>query len=92
MGRGHVGGKILKKLSVIAGFALLIVLTDAAGAVPCSEERDNLDDMVSFCKEVSPATHPPCNAENECAMIENEISRGCRMLSPDERPAQCKGF
>lgn len=86
-------GDDLNKLSAIVGVVLLIASASVhARAVPCSEERDNVDDLVSFCKEVSPATHPPCNAENECSLIESEISRGCRMMSPQERPAQCKGF
>lgn len=38
--------------------------------------------MVETCRAVSPATHPPCNAANSCAMIDDEIARGCAML-PD---------
>ena len=82
----------MRKLSAVAGITLLLAMGGGARAVPCSEERDNADDMVEFCKQVSPATHPPCNADNECSLIEAEISRGCRMVSPEERPAQCKGF
>lgn len=32
------------------------------------------------CLQVSPATHPPCNAENSCAPIIDEIKRGCGLL------------
>jgi hypothetical protein len=44
--------------------------------------------MVEQCLEVSPATHPPCNAANACALIEDEIRRGCTMLGKDA-PAFC---
>ena len=36
--------------------------------------------LVKQCLQVSPATHPPCNAENACSLIRNEIGRGCRLL------------
>ena len=38
---------------------------------------------VSTCRAVSPATHPPCNAANSCAMIDDEIARGCALLGRD---------
>lgn len=48
--------------------------------------------LVQRCIAVSPATHPPCNAANPCAMIQGEIDRACAMYGPDEtRPAQCAG-
>ena len=40
---------------------------------------------VAVCLNVSPATHPPCNAANSCAMIEDEISRSCALFD-DNRP------
>ena len=46
--------------------------------------------LVQRCIAVSPATHPPCNAANPCAMIQGEIDRACGMYGPDEtRPAEC---
>jgi hypothetical protein len=30
---------------------------------------------VKLCISVSPATHPPCNAANSCAIIEDEMAR-----------------
>ena len=36
--------------------------------------------LVDECLEVSPATHPPCNASNACALIVDEITRGCAMI------------
>ena len=36
--------------------------------------------LVNECIQVSPATHPPCNAQNACSLIVNEIKRGCALL------------
>lgn len=46
--------------------------------------------LVERCIQVSPATHPPCNAHNSCALIQGEIDRACAMYGPDEtRPPEC---
>jgi hypothetical protein len=46
--------------------------------------------LVERCIQVSPATHPPCNAQNSCAMIQDEIDRSCGQYGPDEtRPPEC---
>lgn len=39
--------------------------------------------LVEQCIEVSPATRPPCNTANSCAMIREEIERGCGLLEED---------
>jgi hypothetical protein len=36
--------------------------------------------LVNECIQVSPATHPPCNAQNACSMIVDEIKRGCGLI------------
>jgi hypothetical protein len=36
--------------------------------------------LVNECIQVSPATHPPCNAQNACALIVDEIKRGCALI------------
>ena len=41
---------------------------------------------VQLCRRVSPATHPPCNAANSCAMIEDEIARSCALGDDDGPP------
>lgn len=41
---------------------------------------------VRICINVSPATHPPCNAANSCAMIEDEIARSCALFDGDGEP------
>lgn len=42
--------------------------TKEVGAAAAKELADR-------CNYVSPATHPPCNAQNPCAMIRDEITR-----------------
>lgn len=41
---------------------------------------------VKLCRAVSPATRPPCNAANSCAMIENEIARSCALFDGQGEP------
>lgn len=46
--------------------------------------------LVERCVAVSPATRPPCNAANPCALIQGEIDRACEMYAPGEaRPTEC---
>lgn len=46
--------------------------------------------LVEQCVRVSPATRPPCNAQNSCALIQGEIDRACAMYGPeDTRPPEC---
>ncbi|WP_372708415.1 hypothetical protein [Brevundimonas sp.] len=57
--------------------------------------RDAIGEVVSArlvqrCIAVSPATRPPCNAANPCAVIQGEIDRSCEMYAPGEaKPAEC---
>jgi hypothetical protein len=46
--------------------------------------------LVQQCAQVSPATHPPCNAENSCEMIRSEIKRGCEYIGAGGQPSYCK--
>lgn len=45
--------------------------------------------LVDRCIQVSPATRPPCNAENSCELIQSEIDRGCAFIG-EGAPAFCK--
>lgn len=46
--------------------------------------------LVERCRAVSPATRPPCNAANPCALIQGEIDRSCGQYGPGEtKPAEC---
>lgn len=39
-----------------------------------------------ICRNVSPATHPPCNVANSCAMIDDEIARSCALFDGQGSP------
>jgi len=62
--------------------------------VPCKRSVDKAvaDTLVRQCMQVSPATHPPCNADNPCELIRDEIKRGCAMIDKEDAPAFCSGF
>lgn len=46
---------------------------------------------VQQCTEVSPATHPPCNAQNACSLMIDEIKRGCAMIGAGA-PSFCASY
>lgn len=48
--------------------------------------------LVDRCLEVSPATHPPCNALNPCDLIIDEIHRGCAFLQSAQQPRFCAQY
>jgi hypothetical protein len=48
-------------------------------------------ELVRECVQVSPATHPPCNAQNACSLVVDEIRRGCGMLGQDA-PGFCAEY
>lgn len=56
-----------------------------------SAGKARAEQLVKQCLQVSPATHPPCNAENSCAIIRSEIQRSCALLGPDA-PGFCNGY
>ena len=49
---------------------------------------------VRQCIDISPATHPPCNDQNSCALIQDEIQRGCEMARTDgmDVPEYCADY
>ncbi|TIT78370.1 MAG: DUF1311 domain-containing protein [Mesorhizobium sp.] len=61
---------------------------------PCvqSAGKAKSDQYVSQCIQVSPATHPPCNGQNACGMMIDEIKRGCAMIGNDNPPAFCSAY
>jgi hypothetical protein len=89
--------------ALLAATLFSIVLSCAASAeepapaqstgAPCSQSAGDAkaNEYVRQCLEVSPATHPPCNAANACELIIDEIRRGCAML-PGDRPAYCAEY
>jgi hypothetical protein len=73
----------------------LVQAGSALGAEDSSEKscaktvgKQVASELVRQCLQVSPATHPPCNAQNSCKLIEDEIQRGCGLLGAS-RPAFC---
>ena len=58
----------------------------------CLSERGKAaaDRLVERCLAVSGATRPPCNVENPCALMEDEIKRNCDSWPADgTKPAEC---
>jgi hypothetical protein len=76
--------------AALAG-GLLLPLATAWAVQSCRESAgaEQADRYVQQCTKVSPATHPPCNAQNPCDEILAEVYRGCRLLSAAERPGFC---
>ena len=66
--------------------------TVSTATATCLSERGKAaaDRLVERCLAVSGATHPPCNVENPCAMMEGEIKRNCESWPADgTKPAEC---
>lgn len=69
-------------------------VAEAVAEVPCSEAlgKAKAAKLADRCIQVSPATHPPCNASNACQLIIDEIRRSCAMLGDGSAPAFCKEY
>jgi len=63
-----------------------------AGSCTASIGAAQAQRLVERCLRVSTATHPPCNAQNSCALITDEIRRGCSMLSVSDAPGFCSEY
>jgi hypothetical protein len=59
---------------------------------PCRETAGSrhAQELINRCLDVSPATHPPCNAHNPCTLIQSEIKRGCGFLPKETAPSYCR--
>ncbi len=65
---------------------------DATVAASCSADIGTAPAvrLAERCTMVSPASHPPCNPDNPCALIQDEIDRSCAQYGPGEtKPAEC---
>jgi len=71
----------------------LTLLTAAAAHATCTAEvgAARANEYVRHCRDVSPATRPPCNAANACKLLLDEIRRGCKILAEDA-PAYCRAY
>jgi len=63
----------------------------AKGACRAALGEKNANVLVDRCLEVSSSSHPPCNIENTCNMMVDEIKRGCSDSGPDA-PAYCASY
>jgi hypothetical protein len=70
-----------------------MLLTSVAAQASCRDEvgAAKASRYVQHCRDVSPATRPPCNAANACALVLAEIRRGCAFLKNDA-PAYCREY
>ena len=84
---------------VMGGVRLVVALLlslpsfETAASATCREAvgAQHAQELVRKCIEVSPATHPPCNADNSCELIIGEIRRGCGLLA-DDVPKFCRSY
>jgi hypothetical protein len=72
-----------------AGSAMARTSGETSCLISIGEKRSAT--LVNECMQVSPATHPPCNAQNACSLIVSEIRRGCGMLGQDA-PGFCAEY
>lgn len=79
----------------IAACAILFAAAANAEEKSCTAEigAAKASTLVDQCINISPATHPPCNAANPCEMIRSEIQRGCDLARPDgDVPDYCAEY
>lgn len=83
--------RLLLGASILA-FGMPIATVAQAENCRATVGQERAARLVARCIEVSPATRPPCNADNACMLIESEIARGCRMIDADSAPAFCRQY
>jgi hypothetical protein len=69
----------------------LIAVSSAQASCTAEVGATKANTYVRHCREVSPATRPPCNTANACSLIIAEIKRGCAFLKQDA-PAFCRNY
>ncbi|PQO95195.1 hypothetical protein C5614_18055 [Massilia phosphatilytica] len=82
--------RLIKSLPFL--LAALACSSSSAADLSCAQQmgQQRATLLAQQCRQVSPATHPPCNAANSCAMIIDEFERGCNMLEGESsRPKFC---
>jgi hypothetical protein len=79
------------KLTFLPLLAVLACSSSPAAEMSCAQQmgQQRAALLAQQCRQVSPATHPPCNAANSCAMIIDEIERGCSMPGDESSPRFC---
>jgi len=78
-------------------FLLLLPFTTGALAAvaeraprSCAQElgQQAAQALATTCRALSPATRPPCNAANSCALMQDEIARSCALFGDGEAAKQ----
>lgn len=71
--------------SILPSTSASATSASTSGPVSCAADigESAARKLVAQCRAVSPATRPPCNVANSCAMIRNEVARGCALLGED---------
>ena len=81
----------MKVYHIILGL-FLAVSYSAAAEQSCAQQlgKAQAEQLVKWCIDASPATHPPCHSSNSCELIVSEIKRSCTFLKDTEHvPAYC---
>jgi hypothetical protein len=76
---------------LLAASILVLACAQAQASCQCEVGARQANLYVTQCREVSPATRPPCNAANACTLIISEIKRGCEFLKNDA-PVYCAQY
>lgn len=61
------------------------------GSCLSSVGKQEAQRLVDRCNRVSPATHSPCNIQNSCVEITDEIRRGCQIIGANA-PGFCNNY
>lgn len=85
----------MMKYLIAALFAFAPIANASDEDISCRKElgQEAAAVYVRQCIEISPATHPPCNDQNACSLIMDEIKRGCEYAKNTEGgevPKFCK--
>jgi hypothetical protein len=75
----------------LAVVSLLLAATSVQASCTSEVGATRANTYVRHCRDVSPATRPPCNAANACSLLIAEIKRGCAFLKEDA-PAYCRTY
>ena len=83
----------LNQVSNAFGIAPPAVAAAAESTISCIQAvgAERSKKLVDECLQVSPATHPPCNSQNSCQLIIDEIKRSCSLLG-QSKPSFCAEY
>jgi hypothetical protein len=73
-------------IAALLAFSITPIANASDEEQSCREELGKKEAAiyVNQCLEISPATHPPCNDQNACSLIIDEIKRGCEFAKKTE--------